>query len=121
MRHIASTNTSLLLATLVLAAACSQPKPTMPPPDVTVAAAVDRQVADWDEFSGHFEAIQSVEVRPRVSGFIQRVTFPEGATVRQGDPPAPASDTPFQDRHPTSAPAPMPRTNVVVLIFARLV
>ena len=86
MRHIASTSTSLLVATLVLSAACSQPKPTMPPPEVTVAPAVDRQVADWDEFSGHFEAVQSVEVRPRVSGFIQRVMFPEGVTVQQGDP-----------------------------------
>ena len=86
MRHIATTNTSLLAVMLALvAAACSKPQPTMPPPGVTVAPAVERQVADWDEFSGHFEAVQSVEVRPRVSGFIQRVAFPEGAVVHQGD------------------------------------
>ncbi len=87
MRHIAPVRTSLLLATLALsAAACSKPQPPMPPPQVTVAPAIERQVADWDEFSGHFEAVQSVEVRPRVSGFVQRVTFAEGANVRQGDP-----------------------------------
>src|SRR5215208_261489 len=87
MRHIAPLNTSIVAAIIALgAAACSKPQPPMPPPAVTVAPAVDRQVADWDEFTGHFEAVQSVEVRPRVSGFIQRITFPEGATVRQGDP-----------------------------------
>jgi RND family efflux transporter MFP subunit len=57
----------------------------MPPPQVTVAPAVEKVVADWDEFTGHFEAVNSVEVRPRVGGFIQRVAFTEGATVHQGD------------------------------------
>jgi RND family efflux transporter MFP subunit len=57
----------------------------MPPPQVTVAPAVTREVADWDEFTGHFEPVNAVEVRPRVSGFVQRVSFAEGATVRQGD------------------------------------
>jgi multidrug efflux system membrane fusion protein len=57
----------------------------MPAPEVTVAAVIDRDVTDWDEFTGHFEAVQTVEVRPRVSGFIQHVSFPEGATVKQGD------------------------------------
>jgi RND family efflux transporter MFP subunit len=90
MRHIAHRRTSLptILAAAIVglaAAACSQPKLVMSAPEVTVAAAVDRQVTDWDEFTGHFEAVQSVEVRPRVSGFIQRVSFPEGANVRQGD------------------------------------
>jgi multidrug efflux system membrane fusion protein len=47
---------------------------------------IDKAVSESDEFTGHFEAVQSVEVRPRVTGFIQRVTFSEGATVRQGDP-----------------------------------
>ena len=75
------------IAVVFMAAAtgCSQPKPVMPTPEVTVAAAVDREVTDWDEFTGHFEAVQSVEVRPRVSGFVQHVSFPEGASVRQGD------------------------------------
>jgi RND family efflux transporter MFP subunit len=57
----------------------------MQAPQVTVAPAVERVVADWDEFTGHFEAVNSVEVRPRVGGFVQRVAFTEGATVHQGD------------------------------------
>jgi RND family efflux transporter MFP subunit len=89
MRHIALRSTSALaaIATLTgfLATACSQPKPVMPAPEVTVAPAIDRDVTDWDEFTGHFEAVQSVDVRPRVSGFIQHVSFPEGSIVKQGD------------------------------------
>src|SRR6185369_7596339 len=77
---------AVLLAAAVGLVACSKPAPVMPAPEVTVAAAVNRPVADLDEFTGHFEAVQSVEVRPRVSGFVQRVMFAEGAVVRQGAP-----------------------------------
>jgi len=74
------------IATFALAAsACSKAPPPMPTPQVTVAPAVERVVADWDEFTGHFEAVNSVDVRPRVGGFIQRVGFVEGALVHQGD------------------------------------
>src|SRR5258705_8707714 len=75
-----------LLAALLAATGCSKPAPANPTPEVTVAAVLDKPVSESDEFTGHFEAVQSVEVRPRVTGFIQRVTFSEGATVRQGDP-----------------------------------
>ena len=98
MRHITHRSTSIAAAIIgwgmwavfavvvaVVATGCSQPKPAMPTPEVTVAAAIDRQVTDWDEFTGHFEAVESVEVRPRVSGFIQHVSFPEGRDVRRGD------------------------------------
>ncbi len=57
----------------------------MQAPQVTVAAAIERVVADWDEFTGHFDAVNSVEVRPRVGGFVERVGFTEGAMVHQGD------------------------------------
>src|SRR5206468_2136544 len=50
-----------------------------------VAPAIEREIADWDEFTGHFEAVNSVEIRPRVGGFLQRVGFVEGAMVHQGD------------------------------------
>src|SRR5258708_1173599 len=85
MRHNALRITSLAAAILTLAQGCAKPAPVASAPEVTVAPAVNRQVTDWDEFTGHFEAIHSVEVRPRVSGFIERVSFPEGATVSQGD------------------------------------
>jgi RND family efflux transporter MFP subunit len=76
----------VLLVAGLLATACSKPAPATPLPEVTVASVVDQPVSESDEFTGHFEAVQSVEVRPRVTGFVQRVTFSEGATVRQGDP-----------------------------------
>jgi RND family efflux transporter MFP subunit len=56
-----------------------------PAPPVTVAAAVAGQVKDWDEFTGRFEAIQHVQLRPRVSGYVERVAFAEGSEVRKGD------------------------------------
>src|SRR4029079_2882383 len=65
--------------------ACHKDAPQMPTPQVTVAPAIERVVTDWDEFTGHFEAVNSVEVRPRVGGFVERVGFVEGALVRQGD------------------------------------
>ena len=72
-------------AVFSICAACSKDAPQMPTPQVTVAPAVQKVVADWDDFTGHFEAVNSVEVRPRVGGFVQRVAFTEGATVHQGD------------------------------------
>jgi len=56
-----------------------------PAPPVTVAAAVAGRVKDWDEFTGRFEAIQHVELRPRVSGYVERVAFVEGGEVHKGD------------------------------------
>src|SRR3954466_5412449 len=85
MTHIALRHTSILAAAVLLLDACSTPNPVTTLPEVTVAPVADRDVTDWDEFSGHLEAVQSVDVRPRVSGFLQKVSFPEGATVRQGD------------------------------------
>ena len=42
-------------------------------------------MAEWDEFSGRLEAVDHVEIRPRVSGYIKRVTFDEGQEVRKGE------------------------------------
>ena len=55
-----------------------------PPPTVTVAAPLVRQIDEWDDYTGRFEASRSVEVRPRVSGAITAVHFTDGAIVRQG-------------------------------------
>jgi RND family efflux transporter MFP subunit len=56
-----------------------------PAPQVTVAAALERQVQEWDEFTGRLEAVESVEVRPRVTGYIESVNFAEGSIVKKGD------------------------------------
>jgi len=56
-----------------------------PAPRVTVAEAVSRTVTEWDEVTGRLEAVNTVAVRPRVSGFVAAVRFEEGAIVRRGD------------------------------------
>jgi len=77
----------LLAATFALTG-CGQPASQAaapPPPPVTVAQPVKRTVTDWDEFTGRFEAVEEVQVRPRVGGFVNSVEFQDGAIVRQGD------------------------------------
>lgn len=56
-----------------------------PPPEVSVAPVVERRVRQWDDFTGRVEAVESVELRPRVSGYVERVVFEEGQEVRKGD------------------------------------
>lgn len=56
-----------------------------PPPQVSVAEVVVQQVKHWDEFTGRVEAVESVEIRPRVSGYIEEVRYTEGAEVAKGD------------------------------------
>ena len=70
----------------VLLAGCSAggPPPAPPPTMVTVAVPLQRDIVDWDEYIGRFEAIQDVELRPRVSGQIDRILFADGQRVRQG-------------------------------------
>jgi RND family efflux transporter MFP subunit len=82
-RSVASLASLAALATMI--AACAEAPAPPPPPQVTVANVIERPVADWDQFTGHFEAVGAVEVRPRVTGFVDRVAFAEGAMVRQGD------------------------------------
>src|SRR5687767_13784904 len=55
------------------------------PVQVSVADALERNVTQWDEFTGRLEAVESVEVRPRVTGYIESVNFSEGSLVRKGD------------------------------------
>jgi multidrug efflux system membrane fusion protein len=61
----------------------AQPGPP-PPARVTVATAIDRDITEWDEFTGRLEAVDSVEVRPRVSGYVSSTHFKEGAIVERG-------------------------------------
>jgi multidrug efflux pump subunit AcrA (membrane-fusion protein) len=59
--------------------------PKAPPPLVTVAQPITRRIIDWDDYVGQFVAPESVEVRPRVAGYIQSIAFKDGAEVRKGD------------------------------------
>ena len=56
-----------------------------PPPQVTVAPVEQRDIIEWDEFTGRTEAVERVEVRPRVSGHIQQVRFQSGQLVKTGE------------------------------------
>lgn len=57
----------------------------MPPTQVNVAATIKKKVAQWDEFTGRIEAVQSAQIRPRVAGVITGVHFREGGLVGKGD------------------------------------
>ena len=78
----------VLLAALIGLSGCGNDATATaqaPAPQVSVASALEREVTEWDEFTGRVEAVESVEVRPRVTGYIESVNFTEGSTVRKGD------------------------------------
>lgn len=56
-----------------------------PPPQVKVAQPLQRQVLAWDEFPGRVEAVESVDVRARVDGYLEKVNFKAGDSVQKGD------------------------------------
>jgi RND family efflux transporter MFP subunit len=93
----------LAAALLVLApalAACGQSQPPgggPPPPTVTAEKPVVRAVVDQDEYVGRFVAVDSVEIRARVSGYLDKVHFRDGQTVKQGDPLFTIDKRPFQN------------------------
>jgi len=84
MRTVKIVTASALMAVALYG--CSQPSEAQAPPApaVTVATPLVRAVQDWDEFTGRFEATQSVEVRARVGGYIQGVHFRDGDYVSRG-------------------------------------
>ncbi|HEX6015060.1 MAG TPA: efflux RND transporter periplasmic adaptor subunit, partial [Geminicoccaceae bacterium] len=55
-----------------------------PPPEVTVATPLVRRLTEWDELTGRFEAVQRVEIRARVSGYLQEIGFQDGQIVEAG-------------------------------------
>lgn len=76
------------IAALLLLSACGsggQP-PAPPPPQVSVANPLQREVNDWDDYTGRFVAPQDVELKPRVNGVITAIHFRDGQDVRQGQP-----------------------------------
>ncbi|HEY4030299.1 MAG TPA: efflux RND transporter periplasmic adaptor subunit [Caulobacteraceae bacterium] len=73
-----------MLALLALAACGQKPKPTAAVPVVTVSQPLQKDVVDWDDFVGRFEAVDQVDVRPRVSGYLTRIAFKDGELVKKG-------------------------------------
>ena len=81
---IVGTPLVLLAAAVTLWNSDPSPAAAPPIPMVTVAAPLEREINQWDDYVGRFEASRSVEVRPRVSGQIVGVHFTDGQVVRQG-------------------------------------
>ena len=88
---MAIANAARLAATLLIGAALTgcgqgqQQSAAPPPPPVTVANPVQRTIVDQDEYVGRFVAIDSVEVRARVSGYLSEIHFTDGQMVKKGD------------------------------------
>jgi multidrug efflux system membrane fusion protein len=79
------------------APAVATPTPAAPPATtVSVATVVASEVSTWDEFSGRLEAVERVDIRPRVAGTVQGVHFREGALVKQGDLLVTIDPAPYQ-------------------------
>lgn len=57
----------------------------MPPTEVNVATVVSKPVTQWDEFTGRIEAVEHIEIRPRVAGYLTGIHFKEGGAVKAGD------------------------------------
>jgi RND family efflux transporter MFP subunit len=77
----------LIIAGLIVLGACSKAESPPPPlPHVSVAIPIQRDVTDWDDYVGRFEAVQDVEVLPRIAGTVQSILFREGVEVHKGQP-----------------------------------
>lgn len=93
MKHV------LFIPLLALLAGCSKPKggpPKLGAMPVSVAPPVQREIQDWDEFTGRIEASEAVEIRPRVSGYLDKVHFKSGEMVAKGDVLFTIDARPFQ-------------------------
>src|SRR5260370_3450406 len=75
----------VVMATVISACGNSQAEAPPPPPEVDAAQVVTKSVRQWDEFTGRIAAIGAVDIRPRVSGYIDRIAFKEGDMVNAGD------------------------------------
>jgi multidrug efflux system membrane fusion protein len=79
---------ALFVLSAVLLSGCgenSAKQSEAPPPSVSVSEPVHRNVTEWDEFTGRFQAIDHVSIRARVSGYLQSAHFEEGSMVKKGD------------------------------------
>jgi multidrug efflux system membrane fusion protein len=88
---------ALAAISVLLSSGCGQEPPAAAaPPEVMVAKVVSKRITDWDEYTGRFQAVDTVEVRPRVSGYIDRVLFREGQTVKRDEVLAVIDPRPYQ-------------------------
>jgi len=91
---------AILALSATLLASCGEgerPPAAPPPPTVTVAKPIQRNIVDFDEYVGRFVAVNSVEVRARVSGYLDGVHFNDGQMVKEGDLLFTIDKRPFQN------------------------
>ena len=94
-----------LLPFVLLLAACGKPPAggghgggQMPPAPVTLAPVEQKELVEWEEFTGRVEAVEAVELKPRVSGYITQVHFQAGALVKKGDVLFTIDQRPFETK-----------------------
>jgi RND family efflux transporter MFP subunit len=78
---------ALLWAASIALFSCSKqaPAPESPPPPVTIAKPVQKEIVEWDYYTGRTDAVENVNITPRVSGYIDNITFKAGDLVNRGD------------------------------------
>ena len=98
--NISHLSRSIALSLALLVAACGDSgnkQATPPPPAVTIANPVKQKISDFDEYVGRFVAVDSVEIRARVSGYLDKVHFIDGQLVKEGDLLFTIDRRPFQN------------------------
>ena len=76
---------AVIAALLAACAGSGEQQAAPPPPTVTVAKPLVQNITEWEEYTGRFEATEAVEVRARVSGYLEKVNFEDGQMVKKGD------------------------------------
>ena len=74
----------------------ANPAAGAPPAVVTISQPISREIVEWDEYTGRFDAVDLVEVRARVSGFLTQVHFTDGQMIKKGDPLFTLDARPFE-------------------------
>src|SRR5712672_2036626 len=85
-----------MLGLLALEGCGKAPPPPPGPPDVTVAKVISKRIKDWDEYTGRFQAVDTVEIRPRVSGYIDQVLLREAQALKKDDALVITDPRPYQ-------------------------
>jgi len=88
-----------ILAISVIVAGCAPSAPTKPmmrPPEVLTTAAIVEDIIDYEDFTGHTESRNMVEIKARVTGYLEKVHFKDGDTVKEGDPLFEIDSKPYQ-------------------------